>query len=231
MNQTPLKPPGSSASPQASNPFARALAELENQQSTSGGRSTDNLDPFSQAMMDSGGNWADAVDPNNPFANPYAQPNLEEQQRLQAEEAKKARLRKELHDKVNPVDMTDVFNARREQVAKEIDKLREDLQALASEISKFHKEVDITLQTAVSDPGEQGKYYLSFFQQLRALIMLLRQRVQSARTWMQQSQMKSAKKKRRGAAPGMVIDGNAHEQTKTIFDTMHNERSSTYGGS
>jgi len=232
MTNQPLNIPGNTKPATSSNPFARALAELENQQST-GGQSTDfGNDPFADALARTGGQYSDQFsDTANPLDSPYSQYNQADLLKKQQEEAQKARLKKELHDRINPVETTDIFNARREQVAREIDQLREDLKKLAFEISNFHKEVDITLMSAISDPGEQGKYYLNFFQKLRAFIMMLRQQVQSARTWMQQSQIKKSKKKRRGAAPGMMVEGSSHEQTQTIFDTMHHERSSTYGGS
>lgn len=233
MNNQPLQIPGSTKpnSP-TNNPFARALAELEKQQSTSGQSSDFGSDPFADALARTGGQYPDQfADTANPLDSPYSQYNQADLLKKQQEEAKKARLKKELHDRINPVEMTDIFNARREQVAREIDQLREELKKLTFEIASFHKEVDITLMTAISDPGEQGKYYLNFFQKLRAFIMMLRQQVRSARTWMQQSNIKKAKKKRRGAAPGMMVEGSSHEQTQTIFDTMHHERSSTYGGS
>lgn len=233
MTNQPLQIPGSTKpSSPTNNPFARALAELENQQSTNGQSNGFGSDPFADALARTGGQYSNQfTDTANPLDSPYAQYNQADLLKKQQEEAQKARLKKELHDRINPVETTDIFNARREQVAKEIDQLREDLKKLAFEISKFHKEIDVTLMTAISDPGDQGKYYLNFFQKLRAFIMMLRQQVKSARTWMQQSNTKKAKKKRRGAAPGMMVEGNAHEQTQTIFDTMHHERSSTYGGS
>lgn len=228
MQNTPLKPPGSSTKPQGgSSPFAAALAEMEKQSSS--GSSGDN-NPFAEAMAQSGGvfddSWADAF---SDFGNPTAHQSQEEMLRQQREEAQKQRIRKELHDKINPVDAHDLFSARHEQVAREIDQLRAELKALAMDISKFHKEVDITLMSAVSDVGDEGKYYINFFQKLRALIILMRQRISSARTWMHQMQQKQAKKKRKHA-PGMVVEGSEVDQTKTVFDTMHHERSNAYGG-
>ena len=138
-------------------------------------------------------------------------------------------LRKKLHDQVNPVDMHAVYDAREKQVKREIDQLRAELKLLSKEVGAFHKEIEVTLQSEVAHPGQTGKYYLTFFRELRHFIMLLRQKIHSARTWATQFHTKQSKKQKRSGA-GLQIVGQAHEQTKTVFDMMHHERSSTYSG-
>jgi len=200
------------------NPFARALAEAEKQASQGGSQSKQ---PFGSDLLGSNG-----VDPLSPFGGADFDKNalIWEQQM----KAKKERERKRLHDEINPVDSTKLFDARQEQVKDEIDKLRRDLQELSREVGAFNKEIELTLLTEVgSHPGMEGKYYLNFFQQLRAFIMLLRQKIRSARTWANAAGQKK-KKKMQGA--GIVIEGSSHEQTKSVFDMMHHERSNAYGG-
>jgi hypothetical protein len=152
----------------------------------------------------------------------------EDEQRGQAEKLKNERLRSELHRKVNPVEAKDVFNARKEQVKKEIEQIRHELKLLAQEIMAFHQEIEVSLMSPVSDPGEDGVYYLTFFQKLREFIMLLRQQVHSARTWT--SAFNSKKRKQRKGA-GIEISGKSHEQTAGVYDHMHHERSTAYSGS
>ena len=197
-------------------PFARALSEVEK---TSGNQYQ----------------WGDL--PKNPSANfdkagGSLAPNLnpEEAAKRQQKELLKKRRHKELHDKVNPVDAKDIFDARRIQVKKEIERLREELRKLAQEVKQFNKEVDITLSSNIGDPGMEGAYYLNFFQKLRAFIMLLRQKIKSARTWATQVNAKK-KKKKRSKRPGLEIAGVKSEKTSTVFDMMHHERSSSYGES
>jgi regulatory protein YycH of two-component signal transduction system YycFG len=158
--------------------------------------------------------------------------DMQKQQEEMERKQKREALKKKLHAEINPVDMKDVFDARKKKTQQDLESVRKELQALAVEIARFRKDVDIATFQQIVDPGQEGVYYTSFLQQLRNFIMLLRKKVQSARTWMQQSQAKQAKKKKKGGKkPGMEMGGAKHEQSKTVFDTMHHERSSSYGGS
>lgn len=216
------KPANSSQNGANSNPFARALAETEK---TAFADNQPKLNPFSEALAKKSGSQQGMSPDFNPFANNWA-----EQQKLQAEkQQKREALRKKLHDKVNPVDNRELFNAREKEVKREIVKLREELKMLSKEVGSLNKEIEMTLLSNVVDPGSDGAYYLSFFQNLRAFIMLLRQKVRSARTWATQMQSKKSKKKKRGGA--LVFEGKAgHEKTKTIFDMMHHEVSNARSG-
>lgn len=202
------------------NPFARALADMEREKQFGGGDPTqgDDLNLFRDALAKSGGQFPG--DPNSVFDQ---QRYLEEQQ----EHLKKEALRKKLHDQVNPVDTVDIFNAREKQVKEEIDALRRELKLLVKDVESFQKDVEITLMSEVVDPGQEGKYYISFFQKLRSFIMMLRQKISSAKTWATQMHVKSKKKKMR---QGMAIGGLSHEKTSTVQDMMHHERSSQYSG-
>lgn len=199
------------------NPFARALAETE--KSSIEDRAPDKS-TFSEFSNDGGDTLV-----NNSVTQSWA-----EQQRLEAEkQAKKEALRKKLHDQVNPVDNQDIFNAREKQVKQEIEQIRHELKLLMRELAGFHKEIDVSLMSNITEPGTSGKYYLNFFKKLRAWIMLLRQKVHSAKTWATQANNKKSKMKKRGGA--LVFEGKSgHEKTKTIFDMMHNEVANARSG-
>lgn len=250
MNQLPsLQSPAKQVTPPSANPFAKALLETESSRMMQSGQTSGQTNPLAEALARSGGSFPDfsntATYPglggsagNYPFddgmapdwmggqtQDPDAQRRAQEKARLDQE---KKLLQKKLHDKVNPVDQTDVFNAREEQVKKQIEELRKELRAMAGEVKAFYKEVDITLMTETVEPGTSGTYFINFFHQLRQFIALLRQKIRSARTWLNTSKAKQKKKPKRG---GILIQGSQHEQTASVFDTMHHERSSTYGGS
>lgn len=223
ITQQPLTSPAKQQP--ATNPFARALAdaEREKQYSSTGNDSQNSTSLFSDALARTGGSFADySSDDQNVF-------DQDEQRRQLEAQRKREQMRRKLHDQVNPVDNIDVFNAREKQVKDEIDKLRSELKLLVKEVASFQKDVEVTLMTEVVDPGLQGKYYLTFFSQLRSFIMLLRQKIHSARTWATQMSAKSSKKKSK-LGPGMIVGGVAHEKTSTIQDMMHHERSSQYSG-
>ena len=221
MQSIATKKPANQAAALQNNPFARALAETEKAAYSDNKNPNSNQD-LSEAFARTGGQFPDFSNQNSPDF-------LAQQQAEFAERQKREALRKKLHDQINPVDARDIFSAREKQVAREIDELRKELRLLVGDVAKFNKEVELTLMTEVVDPGQQGKYFLSFFQQLRAFIMLLRQKIKSARTWSSAFNQKSKKKNRKTG--GMVIEGNSYEQTTTVQDQMHHERSSSYGGS
>jgi hypothetical protein len=215
------------------NPFARALAETEH--SLNAPKPAAGNNPFSEALARTGGRMGDSFgDPSSDFASNPHQPSPEELARQQEELArqqKKEAMRKKLHDQVNPVDLRDVFDAKEKRVLEQLEETRNELKKLMQDVAKLSQDLDIETTKVVVSAGQEGKYHISFFQQLRNFIMLLRKRVQSARTWMQQSAAKQAKKKRKGGKqPGLEMAGQQHEQTKTMFDMMHHERSSTYSG-
>lgn len=211
-----------SKKPQSANPFARALAEQERNLMNNPDKKQDANSLFSQALSKTGGQFPEDMSP--------------EQMAKQQEEAEKQRkkeiARKKLHDQINPVDMVDVFSAREKRVKEEIDKVRNELKLLARDVAKLHKEVDITLMAEVSNPGQDGAYYINFFQQLRNWIMLLRQQIKSAQTWMKQMHSKNTKKKKHKKF-GAGIDLGASkgfEQSKAVFESMHHENNAVYGG-
>ncbi len=209
-------PPGKAKQGMATNPFARALAETE--KSAYNSDKSLPLDPFSEALARSGNNLGSPMGEDD-FWKKQQQEQLEKKQKQEA-------LRKKLHDQVNPVDTRELFDAREKQVEKEIASLREDLKLLARDIAKFNKSIEVSLMGEVVNPGQDGTYYINFFQQLRSFILMLRQQVNSARTWATQMQGKKRKQ-----SAGLNFEGKGgHEKTKTVYDMMHHEVSNARSG-
>lgn len=199
----------------ATNPFARALAEAEktpNSQLTTDTNTHTEAHPTSEGVRP----------PNNQLD--FDAWQAAQQKELKQKESRRL-LRRKLHDAVQPA--TDVFVAQENKVAAEIKELQYELMHLDQEIKAMHKDVDISVRANVAKPGLSGVYYKNVFHRLRIRILSMIQAVRSARTWLQQSQMKQ--KKRRHSGPGMVIEGGGAEQTKTVFDMMHHERNQQYG--
>lgn len=161
---------------------------------------------------------------------PQNQAELDRQQEEMERKQKYEQQRRELHKKVNPVERTEVFNAREAEVEKKIESLRQELKMLAKDVKQFSKEIDMTLMDEVKNPGQEGTYYISFFEKLKKFIILMRKRIKSARTWAQQMQSKKKKKKKK-KGPGAQMEGSSKsEKTSTVHDMMNSEVGSTYGG-
>ena len=160
----------------------------------------------------------DADQPN------FQKQNFEALQKQKKVELKHHQMREKLHKMVNPVEQTDIFNAREEQRKKQINEVRQELKKLAEEITMFYKEIDVTLTQNVASTGISGAYHQNFFDKLRQIIIMLRQRVRSARTWAKQMK---AKKKKRGVRQGLDFNNN---EAKATHDMLHHERSSAYTG-
>lgn len=172
--------------------------------------------------------------PKQDFSN-WNQPNSEFAQQQQLEEQKKKleydKKRSELHKKINPVDTLELFNAREEATKKKIERIRKDLKNLAREIAKFHKEIDVTLMGRVTNVGFEGIGDENFFDKLRSFIILLTQRVRSARTWAQQQKKKSRKKlAKRGKGLGKeMAHTSGFEQRANMEQFFNNERGDNWG--
>ncbi len=203
------------------NPFAQAMADSEREKSLSS-LPANNENLFSDALSRTGSAFSDLSNSSPLLSESEQLKNLEAQRKREA-------LRRKLHDQVNPVDVTDVFSAREQQVKREIEQIRVELQQLMVAFSdfKFESEVQLTLMTETVSPGQEGIGYKNFFHKLRAFIMMLRQQLTSAHTWATQMHTKSQKKKHR---QGLAIDGADYEKTTTVQDMMHHERSSQYSG-
>ncbi len=206
---------------QAVNPFAKALSETE-QSLSRAPQANNSKNPFSEALARTGGRLTDQS-----LSDADQDPaEIERQRQEMIKQQKKDALRKKLHDQVNPVQTTELFSAKEKRVAEELEKTREELKLLAKELAGLRMDIDIETTKVVVNPGQQGAYYITYFQKLRAFIMLLRQKVRSARTWAKQ--MNAKKKKKRKVKGGLDRGGN---EAKTVHDMMHHERSTAYSGS
>lgn len=224
MTKTQAGSPGSRSGAPAINPFARALQEAGGAQADSIPHGSD----FERLLQNNPG-LASQFGHNLPTdatqshdSSQFPQDSISPEQ--QAEALKQQQLEQErlrLHRMVNPVEQHDVFVAREQQTKKKIDEIRHELKLLMVEIKDANKEIELTVEAEIVKPGIDGTYYLSFLDRLKAFIILLRQQVQSARSWATQVGAKSAKSKK---GPGMV-GAKGHRKTKAVWDTMHHERS------
>lgn len=224
MQPTIKNKPLASQSSGSINPLARALAETEKSAFESSQNPNQRIDQnslFSQALARGNGG------PSTPTE--YNQSDYFEQQR-EAEKKRKLELqRRKLHEQINPVDTIKLFDAREKKVKEELEKTRSELHALIQDIKGLYKEIDIATYQEVVNPGTDARYYVSFFQKLRAFIMMLRQKVHSARTWAQTAQSKKAKRRSKFGA-GIDVAGTGHEQGKAVHDMMNQELSNVYNG-
>lgn len=199
------------AAQKAVNPFASSLLETEHKRigqnvADPNTNSQDkNLNPFTNALLNSSGQ-TDQFDSAD---------NMRKQQEALLAQRKEA-LRKKLHDRVNPVDTHELFSAREEKSKEELNQVRRELELLILDVKDLSHEISMAVSQDVVEPGSDGGvYYTNFFHQLRQLIMLLRQKVSSARSWASQMQNKSKRKK-----------GLNYKKTKGVQDSLHNERNS-----
>ncbi len=183
------------------------------------------MSPFAQALESARGGQSDQMMSDG--LPDFGGHNRLDEQRRMLEQQKKERLRQQLHRQINPIEQTDIFSAKQAQVKKQIDDIRHELKLLTTELEGFNNDVEISVMANVAEPGIEGKYYFTFFQKLKEFIILLRAKIHSARTW---ATTMSTKKKKRGDF-GLEISGKSHEQTATVFDRMHHERSTVYSGS
>ncbi len=188
------------------NPFAGSLLENEqkNTSATQLKKNEEISNPFANALKNSQNN-------DNYFDNPD---NFHKQQEEALLKQKKEALRKKLHDKVNPVNAYELFSAKEEKSKEELNQVRKELELLIADIKGFNQDIEMVVAQDVVTPGiDGGTYYQNFFFQLRQFIMLLRQKVSSARSWAQQMQVKSKKKY-----------GLNYKKTKDVHSGINNER-------
>lgn len=188
------------------NPFAGSL--LENEQKTINSaqtnQNTEISNPFANALKNSQGSGGNLDNPDF----------FRKQQEEALLKQKKEALRKKLHDKVNPVNAYELFSAKEEKSKEELNQVRKELELLIADIKGFNQDIEMVVAQDVVTPGiDGGTYYQNFFFQLRQFIMLLRQKVSSARSWAQQMQVKSQKKY-----------GLNYKKTKDVHAGMNNER-------
>jgi hypothetical protein len=229
---------GATGSNQTSRSFTEALSNASN---NSGG-----FNPANSKSILENNPFGDSINPlnfdqfggtSNPMQDfsgfPGGFPGGMDSMRKQQDELKKQeheRKRLELHNKVNPVDTKDLFDARREQTKKKIEQIRKDLKNLALEIKKFNKDIDIVLMGKATNSGLEGIGDENFFDKLRAFIILLTQRVRSARTWAQQAQNKKKKIAAKGKGLGkQMAESKGFEQRANMEQFFNSERGDNFG--
>ncbi|MCL4208498.1 hypothetical protein KJZ63_02600 [Patescibacteria group bacterium] len=187
------------------------------------------LNPFSEALARTGGK--SVADFGN-FNQNMSEQDMERQQEELLKKQKKEALRQKLHKEINPVDLSELYSAGERRTKKQLEEVRKELRMFALEVTKLYKEVDVALFQEVVNPGQTGVGLRAYFDKLREFIKLLRQKVHSARTWLNVQSNKSKKKRaaKGNNRTGIEISGQSHEQTKAVFDQMHHEQSSSYTG-
>ena len=220
-----IQPPGIQKKPQAGvNPFARALAETE-KGSYNKAPATSNNSLFSEALAKTGGHLPQDFGNTN-----YNLADYQKHQQDLLAQQEKTRLHKELHDKVNPVDLHDVYKASEKRTQQKLEQIRQELDAYVKEVGKLYQEVSKATFEAVGNQGTEGQGRESYYDKLSAFIRLLTKKVHSARTWLHQQQSKAAKQKNRKVRGGLLMTKGGHQETKGVFDMMHHERSTAYSG-
>jgi len=194
--------PATRPQPSGVNPFARALAEARG----ATGSEDDPQQPSTTA------------DQPQPFPQNQEIFSPEQQQKDLIEKQRRDRLRMELHRQVNPIDQKDIFDARKQHAKREVEEIRHELELLTEEMKGMVQDIDIQLMGEVTDVGMTGKGAKSYFAKLREFIILLRQKIHSARTWANTLGSKQSKQ------AGLNFKAKGYSQTKNIFDTMHHER-------
>jgi len=200
-------------------PFARALA-----------RNRSNNLPEHEELA-SGFNPNALANTGDTFPNQPTDRAAQEDQ-SQAENIRRAELfaqRNRQHELVNPQASTDIYNARQQQVKEQIVDLRRDIEAVGVPVIPVNPQINQTLSTRTVEP-KSGKYLLSFYQQLRSLVVLIGQRIRSAKTWSTQMNEKSSKKAQRKGGAGIQIMGMVHERTASVHDKMRDEIDTYSGG-
>jgi len=84
-----------------------------------------------------------------------------------------------------------LYSAKEEQIARNIEEIRTELQKLAQEIGKFDTTVTQAIATPVNKPGV---YHQSFFDHLKQIIAIVRQNVVESNSWLTLYHQKSLKK-------------------------------------
>jgi hypothetical protein len=207
LNQNTTSQSGRKQSTQQNGALARALLESEKNAGayTPKSEPKQKLNPFAQALSQTGGDFLPQF--NDQF-------DSKKQAELLAQQKKEA-LRRKLHDQVNPVDTRELFAAQAEKNLKELQATRDELKMLAQDVKDLDKEIDLALSREVVDPGTSGIGFFNFFHKLREWIMLLRQQVHSAKTWMSTASGKG--KKGRGSA-------FSFKKSKNVHDAMGSEK-------
>ena len=126
-------------------------------------------DSFVEALKDLGKSTATPT----PDAFAWQRQQLEQERRLRlAEQQAFARHRRQEFL---------VFSQHEQQRQQEIKALQEQLQLLIEETQGLSQEIDLAVKQQIVNPGV---YHLNFFERLRQIIKLMRQKIHDSQTWL-----------------------------------------------
>ncbi|MBI2310692.1 hypothetical protein HYU90_02630 [Candidatus Collierbacteria bacterium] len=119
----------------------------------------------------------------SPFgANPFAEFNRQKEvEKQRVAQFHQARLK----------EWEQVYSAKDKQIEKQIEEIRQELQALAKQIVKYDQNVTGAIQAQVVTPGI---YHVSFFEHIKQIIALIRKNVTEANSWLSVFKKRSAQK-------------------------------------
>lgn len=165
--QTLSSPAKSSHSGTKNSPFASALAAAEkNESKDSQPSNNSSIDDFRRALQN-----AQRGDASSKATVGHGMQNedyFEHQKHSMLEQKRIDALREQQHAKVNPTERRDVYVARQQKDAAEIENLRGNIQALYPEVVAKEPEFYNTLNTQVIDTGENAKMYKIFYKWLQS---------------------------------------------------------------
>lgn len=87
-----------------------------------------------------------------------------------------------------------IFTAQEVNVAYEVEALRNELKKTVDELKELNSAVDEVEKAVAQTPVKAGKYHLSFFAKLRAILKLFRQQVSESRFWLEETFNKKRKR-------------------------------------
>lgn len=87
-----------------------------------------------------------------------------------------------------------IFTAQEANLAQEVEAVRTELKKTVEELKELNTVVVEVEKAVAQTPVKAGKYHLSFFARLRAILRLFRQQISESRVWLEAS---FAKKKKR----------------------------------
>lgn len=214
MNQLqPLKSPAKQSSGGPVNPFARALAETTETNASDGIQPTaPGLDAFRQALAKAHGKDPSAM--ANDGAGEFSEDYLQKQQEELRKQQERAQLRKQLHDRVNPIDNQVLFAARDKQVKDQIEQIRNQLKQASKPIEAAEPQIYATLRTELGTV-KSGSYFSNYLHGLQERIKIFQKSVKDSGTWLHVG------KKKRGLGQGNV--------SKNVQNTMWHENSNNGG--
>ncbi|MBI4999654.1 hypothetical protein HZB97_02705 [Candidatus Gottesmanbacteria bacterium] len=87
-----------------------------------------------------------------------------------------------------------IFMAQEANLAREVEAVRNELKKTVEELKELNTAVVEVEKAVAQTPVKAGKYHLSFFARLRAILRLFRQQVSESRLWLEASFAKKRKR-------------------------------------